>query len=418
MSDDAGSRTTPTRREYLKYGLAVGTGGLLAGCSGGERTETAQPADQETATATPTETATEAETTTETEAETTAETATETTADTPYTVEMAPVGEVSFEEVPETFTPYSGDYADMAVALGKGDGIQGIGFADRYYSYVYDELPGVSVDREQIEEDPEVRTKEQFYALDSDVFLYDPQMLINWFDWGPADVSEIRENVAPLFANLIFRREDAWHDYRYYTLYQAFEKLAELFQREERFQAFETLHEEFLADIQAKMPPASERPNVMLTFEGTDEPETFSPYRLNDRGTSKKQWRDLGVADALSGTGIEGLSTTDRGELDYENLLTVDPDVLLVRGHERKSAQEFRDTVLAYMEDHPVGSELTAVQNGQVYRGGFLYQGPIQNLFLTERAAKQLYPETFGHVTGDEELFDRQRVADIVNGEI
>jgi len=86
--------------------------------------------------------------------------------------------------------------------------------------------------------------------------------------------------------------------------------------------------------------------------------------------------------------------------------------------HERKSPQEFQDVVLGYMEEHTAASELTAVQNGQVYRGGFLYQGPIQNLFLTERAAKQLYPDEFGHVTGDEQLFDRQRVADIVNGEL
>jgi iron complex transport system substrate-binding protein len=243
-------------------------------------------------------------------------------------------------------------------------------------------------------------------------------MLVNWFDWDQSDVEEIANNVAPFVGNLIFRREDEWHDYRYYTLYEAFEKVAQVFQQEERYRAFERLHDGFIADIQAQMPPASERPNVLLTFEGTNEPETFSPYRLNDRGTSKKQWRDLGVSDALAGTGVEGLSTTDRGELDYENLLEVDPDVLLVRGHERKSAAEFRDTVLAYMQDHPVGSELRAVQNGRVYRGGYLYQGPIHNLFLTERAAKQLYPDEFGEVTSDEQLFDRQRVADIVNGDI
>ncbi|WP_158855325.1 hypothetical protein [Halorhabdus sp. CUG00001] len=37
----------------------------------------------------------------------------------------------------------------MVVALGKTDGIQDIRFTDRYYSYVYDELPGVSVDRDR-----------------------------------------------------------------------------------------------------------------------------------------------------------------------------------------------------------------------------------------------------------------------------
>jgi len=67
--------------------------------------------------------------------------------------------------------------------------------------------------------------------------------------------------------------------------------------------------------------------------------------------------------------------------------------------------------------DHPVGSQLTAVKNGRVYRGGYLHQGPIHNLFLTEQAAKQIYPDVFGDVTDDAELFDRQRVADIVNGD-
>jgi iron complex transport system substrate-binding protein len=190
-----------------------------------------------------------------------------------------------------------------------------------------------------------------------------------------------------------------------------------VFRETERYEAFAALHDEFLSDVQSELPPESERPDVFLTYEGTDEPETFSPYRLNDKGTSKKQWRDLGVTDALEGTDIENLSTTNRGELDYENLLEVDPDVILIRGHERDSATEFRDSVLAYMRDHPVGGELTAVREGRVYRGGYLNQGPIHNLFLTERAAKQLYPDVFGEVTGDAELFDRQRVADIVTGE-
>jgi iron complex transport system substrate-binding protein len=38
-------------------------------------------------------------------------------------------------------------------------------------------------------------------------------------------------------------------------------------------------------------------------------------------------------------------------------------------------------------------------------------------LFLTERAAKQMYPDVFGEVTSDEQLFDRQRVADVINGD-
>lgn len=410
MSDNETTRTeTPTRRECIKYGGAIVGGGLLAGCAGDGASESRPTTDSSTADSA---TATGGPATADTEtAEPTAE-------DTPYSVEMAPVGEVTFDSPPETWVAYTGGYADMAVALGRADGLAGIGYAKRYYRSVYDELPGVDVPEDPLEEFPEVTTKGEFYELDCDVHLYDPQMLVNWFDWDRSDVEEIAGNVAPFFANLSFRRSDEWHTYRYYTLYEAFEKVAAMFRERERFEAFQALHDEFSTEITNRLPPAEDRPRVFLTYEGTDEPSTFSPYRLEDGGTSKKQWRDLGVTDALAGTDIENLSTTNRGELDYENLLEVDPDVILIRGQERKSAEEFRDVVLGYMQDHPVGSELTAVQNERVYRGGSLYQGPIQNLFQTERAAKQSYPDVFGEVTDDEELFDRGRVADIVNGDV
>ncbi|WP_396612687.1 ABC transporter substrate-binding protein [Haloferax sp. S1W] len=402
MDEDSTERNSLTRRNYLKYGSVLGAG-LLAGCTSDSDGEGA--ATEET-------TAEETESTTE--ETTTAE------PDTSYSVSMAPMGEVTLDSVPESWIAYNGGYADMGVALGVGDKMTGIGGASRYYTYVYDELPGVSVDRSVVEENQLLdsdMSKEMFYALDNEVHLMDPNMLTNWFGWKQQDVEEITKGVGPFFGNLIFRREDEWHDYRYYTLYEAFEKVAALFQEEERYQAFNELHDEFIADIQAKLPPADERPNVLLVYAGSDEPEKFSPYRLNDKGTSKKQWRDLGVSDALSGTGIKGLSTTDRGKIDYEAMLEVDPDVILLRAHERKSAQEFRDTVLEFMKSHPVASELTAVKNDRVYRGGYLYQGPIHNFFLTERGAQQLYPDVFGEVTSDEKLFDRQRIADIVNGD-
>lgn len=394
MGRNTGRSRAPTRREYVKYGGAVVGGGLIAGCSDGSTANTSA-----------------------TRNETTRTTGSTTSDGRSYTVSMAPVGEVRFETVPERWIAYDGGYADMVVALGQAAGMTGSGDADRYYTDVYDELPGVTVGRDAVERNPEVQTKEQFYELDNDVHLYDPRMLVNWFEWSQGDVEEIATNVAPFVGNLIFRRSDEWHDYRYYTLYEAFETVATVFRQHDRYRAFERLHEEFIGRVRSQLPPESERPDVLLTYEATDEPETFSPYRLTDTGTSKKQWRDLGVTDALAGTDIENLSTTNRGELDYETLLEVDPTVLLVRGHERKTATEFRETVLAYMEDHPVGSQLAAVRNGRVYRGGYLNQGPIHNLFLTERGAKQIYPETFGNVTGDDRLFDRQRVADIVTGD-
>ena len=394
MARDSTGGEGPTRRDYVKYGGAALGGGLLAGCAG--RSESGTPT-------------TAAETGRPTETE-----------DGSYAVTMAPVGEVTFESVPERWVAYGGGYADMGVALGKADGMAGIGGAGRYYTYVYDELPGVSVDRKRLEANDlgeADMSKEMFYELACDAHVMDPQMLVNWFDWTEIDVAEVASNVGPFVGNLVFRREDDWHDYRYYTLYEAFEKVAQVFREEERYRAFESLHDEFLANVRARLPPADERPDVLLVYEGSDEPEKFSPYRLDDKGTSKKQWRDLGVSDVLAGTGVHGISTTDRGRIDYETMLEIDPDVVMLRAHERKSATEFRETVLRHMRNHPVASELTAVRNGRVYRGGYLYQGPIHNLFLTERAAKQLYPEEFGEVTGDERLFDRRRVADIVAGD-
>jgi iron complex transport system substrate-binding protein len=93
-------------------------------------------------------------------------------------------------------------------------------------------------------------------------------------------------------------------------------------------------------------------------------------------------------------------------------MLEVDPESILVRGHEDKSEEEFRNTVLAFMKDHDVASDLTAVQEGRVFRGGPIYEGPVHNLFLTERFAKLYFPDAFD----EGELFDRGRVSEIVTG--
>jgi iron complex transport system substrate-binding protein len=333
-----------------------------------------------------------------------------------YTVSMAPVGDVTFEEGPETWESYFPGYADMGVALGQGDGLSAVGFEARYYTSYYDELDGVSVNKDDVVEligDNGI-DKEVYYELDNDVHLTDPKWLTNnsFFGLEAKDVEQIESKVGPFIGNTIFRRTDEWHDYRYYTMYEAFEKVAEVFQKQDQYEAFASFHDEFVAEVQADLPPAKERPNGLLCFAASDEPEKFSPYRISGKGTNKKHFHDLGIGDALAGTDVEGLSESERGKIDYETMLEVDPDVLFVRGHETKSRKEFENTVVSFMEDHNVASELTAVQNGDVYRGGPIYQGPIQNLFLTERFATLLFPDTY-----DGELFDRGKVAEIINGE-
>ncbi|MUV85067.1 ABC transporter substrate-binding protein [Natronomonas sp. CBA1123] len=378
MSNDSWRDAAPTRRDTIKYGGAALGGGLLAGCTDNVGYSGADTEGN-------------------------------------YSVTMAPVGTVEFEEAPERVVHYFPDYGDMAVALGHGDSVLSMGLPSRFHTTHYEELDGVSVDAESLTRlSDNGIDRELFYELDGDLHLIDPQWLINnsAFKLEESDIEEVGNTVAPFIGNTIFRRTDEWHDYRYYTLYEAFEKVAKIYQEQERFTQLKQFHDDVLADVQADLPPADDRPNALLTFAAANEPEAFYPYRVSDQGTNKKQFRDLGITDALADTGIEGLSTTERGQIDYETMLEVDPDSILIRGHENKSRAEFEDTVLAFMKDHGTASELTAVQNDMVFRGGPIYSGPLHHLFLLERYATGYFPETYS-----EELFDREELAAIVTGE-
>ncbi|SEO37216.1 ferrichrome-binding protein [Halogranum amylolyticum] len=388
------------RRTFLGVGASALTVGL-AGCAGSEGSEatTGEP---------------------ETNGSTTNGTS-EGTADSEsgsYTVSMVPVGDVTFEAVPKSWLVYESGYADMGVALGKADGLAAVGNKARYHTQYYDQLDGVSVDKEgltQLVGESAQIDKELFYELDVDVHLVDPNWLTSGSSFGleQSDVDELSESVAPFIGNTIFRRTDssAWHNYDYYTMYEAFEKVAQIFQEQERYQAFKSFHDNYVDRVQSELPAEGERPNALLTFAAGDEPEQFYPYRLSDQGTNKKQFHDLGIKDALEGTGIDGLSTSDRGTVDYEAMLEVDPDAILVRGHESKTAKQFRNTVLSFMQQHDVASQLTAVQNEMVFRGGPIYQGPIQHLFTLERAATDFFPDSFSG-----ELFDRGKLSSVISG--
>ncbi|SFS12698.1 ferrichrome-binding protein [Halomicrobium zhouii] len=395
MSENDAEETTtgPTRRDAIRYGGAVVGGGLLAGCSGdGGDAGTSTPAGETT-----------------TDADTETRTATD---DESYSVTMEPVGTVAFDGVPESIAPFTADYVDMLVALGHGDAVESIWYRDRYKTTHYEKLDGVSVDLSgltQLWNDGV--SKEPFYEMDADLHLIDPHALTDWFQaWNKRDLDEIRDNVAPFLGNVIFRRTDSWHDYRYYSLYEAFETVAEIVQERERFEAIRSMHEELVATVQSRLPSPDERPNAALVFGGK-EPEKFYPYRVSGNGANKEHFHTLGLSDAFSGTGIDGLSTSDSGAIDYEAMLEIDPDSLLVRYHEEGLTREaFEESVVDYMRDHEIGSQLTAVQNDRVFRGGPIYSGPLHNLFMIERYAKGYFPDEFT----EDRLFDRDRLASIV----
>ena len=329
-----------------------------------------------------------------------------------HSVTMAPVGTVTFDGVPKTWVANNGSWADMGVALGV-EPPKALWLTARYYTRYYEGIPNVSVDKSGMQSlYSDGVSKEQFYQLDADVHVMDPNFLRNRYKgWEQSDVDDISRRIAPFFGNSIFSRGYPWHEgYRYYDLYGAFEKLSKVFEREQRYEAFSKLHDGMQKRLTDVVPSKrSERPNVAILWATGDRPESFLPYVI-DQGTSFKQWRDLKVTDALAKSDVANFHSS-RTKVDYETLLEVDPEVLLLRGHETKTADQFRNTVVSFMESHSVASKLTAVKNGEVYRGGPLYQGPITNLVLTERAAKQLYAD---RLSGP--LFDPQRVSDVVNG--
>jgi ABC-type Fe3+-hydroxamate transport system substrate-binding protein len=412
MVDGASQQETPTRRDYMKYGGTVVIGGLLAGCGA--------DADGE---ATPTPTATETEEATSTESE-----------ETSYSVTMSPVGEVTFETVPETAYAYSPHYADMAVAFGHGDAIASLGAPDAYatsMNYYYAAIEGASIESEDLRAvwDGGV-DKELFYDIGADVHFQDPCWLTSFADnWDQGDVEDVRENVGPWFGNRYSREytqppEGCREDYQYYTLWELSERVAAVFREEERFEAFQTEYEELFSTIRANLPPESERPTVGLVVFSDG---AFRPYALNNPGFAKSHLRPFGAQDAFAASD-QTYDENEDGRIDYEGMLEADPDVLL---HSQGisgffDVAEIRET----LENHPVGSELTAVQNDRVYSSGTPFQGPLMNLFQVEMTAKQLFPDVFGEWPADgsedaypeippeERLFDRQRVANIVTGDI
>jgi iron complex transport system substrate-binding protein len=384
------------RRRRFLTGATATVGALLAGCTGGEN---ATGEDNETTAGTGSGATTDPTT------------ARGTDMGSSYSVSIAPMGEVTFESVPTTWVANNGSWADMGAALGI-EPPKALWLPERYHTQYYEGIPGVSVDKSGMTRlfgDGGGVSKEPYYQLDGDVHIQDPNFLLNRAKgWKQADIDEITKNVAPFFANSVFSRQYDWHEgYRYYTLYEAFGKLAQVFKREEQYRAFSSLHGELQSKLSGVVPPAGERPAVAILWATGNQPDSFLPYLINE-GTSFKQWRDLKVRDALAETSVTDFHSS-RAAIDFETLLEIDPEMLLLRGHEDQTANQFQNTVVRFLKNHEVASTLTAVENGDVYRGGPLYQGPIANLVLTERAARQVYGVS-------KPLFDRRRVADIVQG--
>ena len=421
--DDPDGHETQTRRDYMRYGGAVVGGGLLAGCAG----QSDSSSTPESAT---TETTNSAATNSETETS---------TDDGSFTVEMFPVGEVEFEAVPESVTTYNMGWADMVVALGQADKLQ----TDRLSA------PTLFYDRFDIDYDYDYpplwqdggMPKEVFYERDPDAFLIDPNLIQAWDDnWDDADIEEIESNVAPFFGCHNRRIRGDWQTEQGYpeqapSMLEAFDKVGTVLDERTRAEAWLDLYADLQSEVRSRVPDDGETPSIGLINSGSapDKGEFYVLY-LEDNGYEMKPYRDLGLVEVDAFSDVE---TGQYGKTDYETMLEVDPDLILVHwgittgsvtfgGDGAFDADQFRERFVAPMENDDVGSQLTAVQNDRVLPGPTAEQGPLVNAFQTELTARLFYPEEFGELDMDapldvpeeERLFDRQRVADIINGDI
>ena len=380
---------SPTRRQYLTCGGALLTGMTLAGCSSRDDPGGSTPASTDAP---------------ESDAGTDREGA--------YEACLNPTGCVSFETEPETWISYQYGYGDIGIALGKGDGYLATNRPENYPDYFYDELPGLAFDAGSLV-DINGGDIELFYDLDPDLLLMDPYNAAGRFRWTVDDVEKLEENVAPFFGHFNRRYGYRFHDevdYERLTLLDTFEAVATLFDERDRYDAIAGMHEELEATVTDRLQPAEERPEIALMGGGSDpEAGEFALLSALGDGYETRQYRTLGVEDAISETDASPWYTTD-----YEGLLELDPDAIVVHWTIQLSEAEFDARFRDPLGDHPVGSELTAVDAGRIYRGGTAEQGPIINLFQTELAARQLYPDRFD---GDENLFERERLGDAVQGD-
>mgnify|MGYP000681135695 CR=1 FL=1 len=414
-----------TRRSVL-IGTGTAVGGALAGCvsaTGTDEPASSASSDAETESPTPSPTATDGSPgqSTATEAETDAES----TPETPYGVEMAPMGEVEFEAVPERIFTVLSHKADMALALGRGDDLTGV-YAVEYTNSLMNaftpRLDGVTVDWTDLQPAWNVG-KETLYELDSDVHLADPAKMVTMGAWDRAGVEEVADRVGPFFGNTFSATHgtppDAYaDDYEYYTLWETFGKVAEVLRERERYEALAAVRADLLSTIESGLPPESERPSAAMVLPSTADDSMWT-YRLNAPGYHAAHTRPLGATDAVAAAG-----TADNGaQIDYEALLAADPDVLFVLGGvvDAHDMTAIRETLV----DDPIASSVTAVEEERVHALGTRHQGPLVNLFQTEMAAKQLYPEAFGEwptyvegaypdLSDDQRLFDHDRVAAVI----
>jgi len=239
-------------------------------------------------------------------------------------------------------------------------------------------------------------------------------------------MAEVRDNVAPWFGNVYSRRnsqppEPCRDDYEYYGLWEITERVAGVFQESERFEALAAVHDDLIETRRCRR-TSRRRRSARRSAPSSTWTGPTTPRCSTTQDSPTPTCAPFGVVDAFGADDV-----TYETAYDHEQLLEVDPDVIL----HQYGVESYYDVAAVREElaDHPVAGELSAIENDRFYPSGNPVQGPIMNLFQIEMTAKQLFPERFGEwpayelgdgypdIPDDERLFDRDRVAGIVTGE-
>lgn len=353
-------------------------------------------------------------------------------ADTSYTVTMSPVGTVHFTHLPERVITLDGNYNDMLVAVGKGSKLIASGYENQVYDGYYAQLPGVTpgIDLQNLQflrgNAGTFFDKELLYKLHADIHHIDPLQLAVSRGWSQADIEEITQNVGPFFANR-YSRENIYagkEPYEFYTIWELADKVAQVYRRSERIAALKQIGDNLTQEIQSKLPPPDQRPRVALIYYGNGR---ITPYGMGHGGFGQAQYVAVGAKDAFEGLNIQtyGQGGGRGTALDLEGLLSIDPDVLIMpfaiygaTGSGQSARAGYEE--LLTLKDDPLGGRLKAFRKDQVYPGGTPLQGPIFFIFQIEMAAKQIYPDLFGHYRDDQQyppeecLFSREALAEIL----
>ena len=345
-----------------------------------------------------------------------------------YPVTMEPAGTWFVRKTPENIVAYQAIEAEMAIALGKSQGLTGVfgkknlqSLADRYYK----QIPRLTLPLASMQDFPfsDQLDRELFLGIDADVFLIDPRLPVSGWGWTSEELAQVTNRVAPFFGNFIrYPRNDSYGpEYPAYTLEESLAIHARLFKAEKRKQYLLQFLDSLRFEIQSALPPKSARPTMILLAWGSDPAQgKFFLKNLERGGVETQHYQDLGISQAYD---QKQFDLGKWGQTDYETLAKIDPDILIVNWGTilSENPEDFHKRFVKPMQEHPVGRRLKAIQNNRLLPGGSGEQGILTYFFQLEMAAKQLYPEIFGDwnwkAKPDSILWSREKLSRILAGE-